>query len=1082
MDERRTPRAFYKDMHPELFSDSILIKNAILDRNVFEYHLDSLTSRSQEKDFEHFCRALAEKEICPNLTVQTGPTGGGDSKVDSETYPVADKLTLTWYCGIGREASSERWAFAFSAKKDWKSKVAADVANIISTGRDYAKVFFFSNQFIADKKRAETEANLKQTHNVEIKIFDRAWIVEKVFSKNHKDVAIEKLGLSNNFKEEVKIGPLDYERKQKLDEMEKYILANIASDTPATVVNLAIDAAIVSRELELSDIETNGRFNRALDLAEKYGIKKQEIDCLYQWAWTLYWWHEDYKMFYQKYCLFEAAISEAPTLNDLERLSNLLMNLYCLSQDTEGGECDFQKHSQKFHKYFEQITGNESKPNTTIQARAISIPIRLLGGENINDLVEELIDILKSSDNSLYLDFQVLKRMIVEIPIYQHASNYDELFELVVTLSEKRKQQLEAAKLLIVRAQQLEVEKPYSAIKLLGRALVNLIKEESKKDLTNVLFSMGMLFERVGLKWAAHGYYLNCFQIGMQHYFDYGEIYPSLLGALHGLKNFEMRNGRIIHAVEFHWFEQISQNIYLALEPDSSLKNILDKEDSDLFDIILGIQVLRTRFEQLPFLEYVPAYLDEKGLMFTSIALKYLLGHKDSNLLEALGSDVAIEKYFDNWYNQPARSQLLDFPSYGLASYCTLVSTIMGCVVTLNAQNAFPCIEIAESIAAAVESFMGTGIVDGIYSIIPAITINVSIAPEKSFTAESSNNAGKHIINVFCEPYPESADITYQIKVKEFVLDIVIRAISRMIHFEKTQTTLENMMKTDSLFDRAITFTNSTHIIANYFDSHTPSVNHEASKDDRYACIRTAPVVFTDRETTSVVNHTTEYEDRGNQYDVIHTSLNGLPSIEDVKQSDIVTIATINIQLWDNAKWKGAALIYDGVKKLALSPVFENIGAGTEIFKEWINLIGDNDKDDYIKIGLIKGIKKNNPTHYRVVFSANRELAINSGKKIFMLPCRSHTMEAKSDANLKMFEKMYRQIGEFFIFPSEVINGAVKIHPELSIRKSSIEICDAWEIDDSSFLSAAIFPFDSPVIPPNITDAPVLRIIKRKAN
>ena len=118
MDEHRTPRAFYKDIHPELFSDSVLIRSAILDRSILEYHLDTLTNRSQEKDFEHFCRALAEKEICPNLTVQTGPTGGGDSKVDSETYPVADKLALTWYSGIGREASSERWAFAFSAKKD----------------------------------------------------------------------------------------------------------------------------------------------------------------------------------------------------------------------------------------------------------------------------------------------------------------------------------------------------------------------------------------------------------------------------------------------------------------------------------------------------------------------------------------------------------------------------------------------------------------------------------------------------------------------------------------------------------------------------------------------------------------------------------------------------------------------------------------------------------------------------------------------------------------------------------------------------------------------------------------------------
>jgi hypothetical protein len=116
MIDKLSPKQFYKSAHPELFSDSTNTQQATLDKNVFEYHLSTLTSRSQEKDFENFCRALAEKEICPNLIVQTGPVGGGDSKVDTETYPVADALAQTWFMGIGREAACERWAFAISAK------------------------------------------------------------------------------------------------------------------------------------------------------------------------------------------------------------------------------------------------------------------------------------------------------------------------------------------------------------------------------------------------------------------------------------------------------------------------------------------------------------------------------------------------------------------------------------------------------------------------------------------------------------------------------------------------------------------------------------------------------------------------------------------------------------------------------------------------------------------------------------------------------------------------------------------------------------------------------------------------------
>src|SRR5207237_5750030 len=57
---------------------------------------------SQETEFQRFPFELAKRKVCPNLLPQTGPTGGGDSKVDTETYPVADNpaLTLTpWQSG-----------------------------------------------------------------------------------------------------------------------------------------------------------------------------------------------------------------------------------------------------------------------------------------------------------------------------------------------------------------------------------------------------------------------------------------------------------------------------------------------------------------------------------------------------------------------------------------------------------------------------------------------------------------------------------------------------------------------------------------------------------------------------------------------------------------------------------------------------------------------------------------------------------------------------------------------------------------------------------------------------------------------
>jgi hypothetical protein len=136
-----SPKALLRSRRPERFSDSVLEDPPILDRSMLEYHLQSLTSRSQEQDFEEFARHLAEKELSPNLIPHTGPTGGGDSKVDSETYPVADQLSMAWFTGLGREGASERWAFAFSAKKTWRGKVQSDIKKIAATRRGYRKAF-----------------------------------------------------------------------------------------------------------------------------------------------------------------------------------------------------------------------------------------------------------------------------------------------------------------------------------------------------------------------------------------------------------------------------------------------------------------------------------------------------------------------------------------------------------------------------------------------------------------------------------------------------------------------------------------------------------------------------------------------------------------------------------------------------------------------------------------------------------------------------------------------------------------------------------------------------------------------------
>lgn len=351
--DRLSPKEFLRARRPEKFSDSAIEEQATLGRSILEYHLDTLTSRSQEIKFATFARHLAEREICPNLLPQTGPTGGGDSKVDSETYPVADGLLLGWWLGIGREAASERWGFAFSAKKKWADKVRSDVASAVKTERDYRKIFFVSNQYIRDKARGQMEDELRAKYGIDVRILDRTWILDKVFGGKHESLAIEDLEIATSKRTEVRKGPRDMQRETDLKKLEERIQE--AFQQQRLGIQLAedcIDAADLARQLERPRPEVDGLFERADQVASKYGTSYQRLDCAYEKAKTAYWWHEDYEQFAKSYARVEEFAKGSMSARELELLSNLWVLLH--SAVTTGAldkaRCAYHERSETLTK------------------------------------------------------------------------------------------------------------------------------------------------------------------------------------------------------------------------------------------------------------------------------------------------------------------------------------------------------------------------------------------------------------------------------------------------------------------------------------------------------------------------------------------------------------------------------------------------------------------------------------------------------------------------------------------------------------------------------------------------------------
>lgn len=245
-----SPSEFMRQLRPALYSDTSDRTTYLLDATTLEYRLDTITARNQTHDFELFCRKLCERTICPNLKPATGPEGGGDSKADTETIPVADEIATLTYVGEPN-SGKERWAFAFSAKKTWAEKARNDVAGIVETQRGYHKVYCVTAQFARAKDRARVEDELTKKYGLTVTILDRSWIVEQVVDGDRRDLAFNYLGVGQEIADARRLGPTDYSRSRQLEDFEKLIgNPDAFSGMEMQRVTEALLAAKLSRNLE----------------------------------------------------------------------------------------------------------------------------------------------------------------------------------------------------------------------------------------------------------------------------------------------------------------------------------------------------------------------------------------------------------------------------------------------------------------------------------------------------------------------------------------------------------------------------------------------------------------------------------------------------------------------------------------------------------------------------------------------------------------------------------------------------------------------------------------------------------------
>jgi len=1075
---------------PELYSDTTVIEEPVLDRNQLEFHLDTLTQRKEEIRFEHFCRRLAEKELCPNLLPQTGPTGGGDSKVDTETYPVADSIAERWYEGDPERASQERWAFAFSAKKKWRPKVKDDIRKIAETGRNYSLIYFLTNQAVRDRDRAMVEDELRGQWGIDVRILDRSWIIEKVIQNRRWDIVYQTLDIDRPLViSKSLLGPLDSERQRDLEELDRMI--EDQERYRISKYQLAEDclqSALLARGLGRPRMVIDGRFDRAERIARGRGDMRQLFRILYQKAWTANWWFDDFGELDRIYKVAEPLVIDSEWVWDLEKLVNLWQvgTTWRQVQNTLDEDEIWATHTSRLRASLSRHASNSAKPTSALWARTelalMDLTDAAVKRADLASTLNSILEILREAQGHPEYPFEPVIQIAKELNrIVGGDVAYDEFFEAIIQFQSKRVGSAEEGRMRLERGcQKLEAGKFYDAIDHFAKAQTLLTQNEHKSVFVRAVTGTALAYERAGLLWAARANLIVALDRTLYEYFKDGRIAPQALPLLRKLVWVEIQLGRVPCVLAWvEWLQLISQ----ALDfPEIIHKN--NEEEFRLMDVILGILILRTRFTDWLHLDRVAGLMERYSLFMSRSAVLFSLGYEDAIRFEFGQADEDLDHFFSLWLTQPAADDVPVQAEWFSDRNVVMHTVLLGCKIELVADNSITSILFGEAILAFLESFLSTAIkLKNHYAANPYLKIEVrqSKRIEKSFTHQTEEDECGEIRIIIMHSSESCAEIVQKPEYQEALFKLLAEVIPQL-HVPFSSGSIKELFADHRAQDRAFLAAQSPLALTNIL-SEKPKYNIgdwiDKSLSESFTLMRTKPWMA-EIETNSQANLT----------DRQFSFADGQPppelfGVDGLKHSDFKVLSPINMALWDKAKWRGLGFsIYPGNPPiLGLALMFEDIEAGLKIFRGWRKRLGDVDRDEWIGLTLITGIDRHFPSHYRVAIGVNESYFIHNlpPKDRFTMVYRMQDMTPADNTNLERFLELYNKNGRYRLAPG-LLTGPQYMPPyarDIFIEKTQLRKIAAWQIGPNDPVVAALGGIENPLIPTDVNNPPILKVLER---
>lgn len=1071
-------KEFLKNRRPEEFSSSIVVETGVLDRVQLEHYLATLNIRSQELEFETFAKKLCEKIICPNLLEQTGPVAGGDGKTDTQTFPVSSQNQLLWLEGVNEQSHNERWAFAVSTQKDWKAKCKKDVKKIVETGRGYVKVFCITNQSIKADQRSKLEDELNKQYSIDVRIFDLSWILDQIYKHQLEFLAINTLSIPTSYKREIELSADDFQKQKELDRLTKLIKETVdPSKISLEQVDYFLEVAILSKELELTIIDTQGLFDRAIRIANKFGTSNQLLEAHYQYAWAGHWWFEDYSIFENNLELTFKSLDGNLNSESWEKLVNLLTIYY--GRYSYSDEIQRNVDIDNIYKHtisvLNEISKDESRPSNALMAYIHLDLLQLLFKFQDDKYCKELlIRTLKNcqlGSNLIGFPFDKFYNLFKQLDIiFEKYEEYDDLLDYFTEQAGLRLSEAKTAELQLDRGlKRLKDNRPYQAIKLLGRAFAGLNKKETYDEMVYANLLLSEAYSEVGLKWASRGSLLFSASLLTNYFHKEQLILPSAIKVYWQLAWKELELGRIPQSL--HWAE-------LALMSSSAIKdNYIDEQKLMQFDGCLAHLLLNCTIDQLNELEYLPDYLEKLQFLISNSTLLYILGYEDK--LKEEFNQTSLDDFVKTLFlcrdtdTRHPTSQILET----LGKSIIYTTKVAGCEFKAQFPNRSPYIELSESILTTIENFFSTNPIDNVITKISSLSMNIIGDDDENctITHEFNKSPKGWGVDIFCSHFNwEYLDQNRQEIFFEWFVQFIIECLVKVYHIPNIDEFLESSFKNDLSITRSIAFSTCFGAIYNVMgrDAHKNVLDClNGNKGTRFELIR--KLCWDEKNPKNMQNEAKKIQ-MGD-----HKNTPDFENLDSIRHDQIAITTLIKPELWDEAGWHGLAFMCFENKPPVILLIFKKEG-GEDVFMDLYENLGQVDSLERLRFSIIRGVSKEEPYNYRVLLTEN--IMADDQHKLITMCSRIHEMTPPTDRNWSNFEKEYKKYGSYSLSFGAFFNGQFYPYTEFEkylIKKKELVIKNAWEVGINDIEKIVLRHDDEPLIPKDVEYIPFCELFEK---